>query len=314
MDAATRYCVAIPTALRANTKVHISRTLNECLHLHGRHPRVLIADNAKEFIGKEVTSECERLGVKLQLIVPHHPKQNSINERIYRTIYKAERSALSHSQLSDQHWDAEVLDATFKYNSIPHSVTKQIPHNAWFHVTSDLEHFVPFGNYGTVVNEIVQGKLSSHSEAVQYLYPVDRAHFQVIDIHNGRNQKVRAKDFRLYDKNLDPCTMTTSSPKAFKTNAAAYKRPIPTDIFSSTPAPANPAMARKYPDRAKWAIAHDSELDQLDEQKVATWCYHKKDLPPGAIVIPLTMHYRYKRNQLGDIAAYKANAQHVEIK
>lgn len=64
-------------------------------------------------------------------------------------------------------------------------------------------------------------------------------------------------------------------------------------------------MACKYPDREEWAKAHDAEIDQLDVKKVAVWCYHKKDLPLGSIVIPLTMHYRYKRNQIGKITAYK---------
>lgn len=118
--------------------------------------------------------------------------------------------------------------------------------------------------------------------------------------------KVRAAEFRRYDRKLDPSTLAFHVPRAFKTITAAYKRRALTEITSATPPPANPSMARKYPDRDQWAAAHDKELDQLDYQKVATWCYHNKELPKGSIVIPLTVHYRYKRNQVGDITAYKA--------
>lgn len=97
VDTASRYFISIPTISRSNTKVHIKQTLNQCLHLHGRHPKILIADNKKEFIGNDITAECESLGVKLQSIVPHHPQENSINERIHRIIYEAARSALSHT-------------------------------------------------------------------------------------------------------------------------------------------------------------------------------------------------------------------------
>lgn len=128
----------------------------------------------------------------------------------------------------------------------------------------------------------------------------------MINLHSGKKQNVRATDFKPYNRKLDPATLPTHIPRAFKTSSAAYKRRIPTEITSATPPPANPAMVRKYPDSQQWAIAHDKELDQLDEQKVAVWCYHKKDLPPGAVVIPLTIHYRYKRDQSGIIAAYKA--------
>lgn len=105
---------------------------------------------------------------------------------------------------------------------------------------------------------------------------------------------------------LDPSAHPVRMYRAFKTKTAAYKRRATTEIPPATPAPVNPSMARRYPEREHWARAHDKELNSLEEQKVETWCYYKKDLPVEAIVIPLKMHYQYKRNQLGEIMAHKA--------
>lgn len=193
------------------------------------------------------------------------------------------------------------MDATFKYNNLPHSSTKQIPYNAWHKNSSTFNHVTPFAQYGTVVNGNVQGKMAARSESVQYMYPVDQNHFQVRNINTGKKHKVRAANFKPYHKHLDTAILPLCIPKAFKVSAAAYKRRAPTTI--TTPAPVNTAMAGKYPDGEHWATAHDKELDQLDSQKVAIWCYTKADLQVGAIVIPLTMHYIYKRNNEGIIAA-----------
>lgn len=97
------------------------------MHSHGKYAKILIADNAKEFIGKEITLDCEAKGVKLQPIVPYHPEENSPNKRVHRTIHEAARSIISHAKLLTLNWDSAVLDATYKYNTLPHSATKQIP-------------------------------------------------------------------------------------------------------------------------------------------------------------------------------------------
>lgn len=150
-DATSRYYISIPTKSRAKTNTHIKRVLNQCMHLQGRYPNILVADNAKEVVGKDITQECKSLGVKLQPIVPHYPQENYINERIHRKIYEAARSALSHAQLDNSHWDSAVLDGTYKYNNLLHSVTGQILHHKWFHSKHTFKNFLPFDQYGTTV-------------------------------------------------------------------------------------------------------------------------------------------------------------------
>lgn len=92
----------------------------------------------------------------------------------------------------------------------------------------------------------------------------------VNNLHTGRQQKIRANDFKYYNKKLVPSVIPSHLPRAFKTQQAAYKRAIPEVITTATQPPVNPAIVIKYPDRIEWAKAHDSELDQFDNQKVVT--------------------------------------------
>lgn len=39
----------------------------------------------------------------------------------------AAQAALHHANIPDSFWDLAILDATFKYNIIPHSTTKETP-------------------------------------------------------------------------------------------------------------------------------------------------------------------------------------------
>lgn len=52
VDATTRYCTSIPKSSRALAKAHIKRIMNECAHLHGTFPRILIADTQRSLLGK----------------------------------------------------------------------------------------------------------------------------------------------------------------------------------------------------------------------------------------------------------------------
>lgn len=161
-------------------------------------------------------------------------------------------------------------------NNIPNSSTGYIPHHACHHSSRAFQHFTPFSQYGTTVNGLVTTKLYPRSEAVQYLYPSDHDHRIVENLSTRHQHKVRANDFRIYNKTLDPSALPHHIPRAFQTKQETYKRAIPEAITASTQPPMNPAMARKYPDHAQWPKAHDQKLDQLDQQHVTVWCYNKK--------------------------------------
>ena len=64
-------------------------------------------------------------------------------------------------------------------------------------------------------------------------------------------------------------------------------------------------QARNYPDAHLWKKAHDKELDNLDNNKVVIWL-PPKQIPNQTKPIPLTIGYRYKRNDPGEITERKA--------
>ncbi len=49
-------------------------------------PRVLLADNAREFSSEKLKAWCREKGIRLVHSTPYHPQGNSINERMHRTM------------------------------------------------------------------------------------------------------------------------------------------------------------------------------------------------------------------------------------
>ena len=305
LDAYSRYCISVSDANRSSTKKHIIATITDCVHIHGKPPRILLSDNAKELAGLTIQNECAKIGTHLVTITPYQPQENSLNERVHRTILDAARAGLAHSSLPSSYWDHAVADATYKYNCIPHSTTQQIPMVAWTGQDNILQRFLIFGQFSTIPIHGSKSKLHARSEPCQYLHPTSNTHAQVINLRNNKTQSIRLLDFHIYNPSSDPVNIIRY-PQAFKLKLQDYHRPIPKDITNYTPAPANPHQARKYPDQQEWAIAHDQELDQLDDQDVAEWLYDENTLPKDAVKLPLTIHYRYKRNASGDIIERKA--------
>ena len=80
---------------------------------------------------------------------------------------------------------------------------------------------------------------------------------------------------------------------------------IPSAISAHTPAPKSHRSAQKYPDAIEWAEAHDAELQKLDNMQAIKWT-PRHLIPPNAKPIPLTMTYRYKRDNNDKIIERKA--------
>ncbi len=49
-------------------------------------PRVLLADNAREFCSEKLKAWCRENGIRLVHSTPYHPQGNSISERMHRTM------------------------------------------------------------------------------------------------------------------------------------------------------------------------------------------------------------------------------------
>lgn len=118
-------------------------------------------------------------------------------------------------------------------------------------------------------------------------------------LDSSKIASVRLTDFNPHHPALDPTMHLASAFRTFKIQA------IPDHINASTPPPQSRKAAAKYPDSAHWSIAHDKELDQLEQQQAFQWIpdTHKSKITKP---IALTITYRYKRNEDGLVIGRKA--------
>lgn len=96
--------------------------------------------------------------------------------------------------------------------------------------------------------------------------------------------RVRATDFHPSHPFFDP-TVTLFHAFIFSIHHTTQAPPF---ITSDTPPPTNAKRAQKYPDATQWAMAHDTELDQLEQQNTIIWLT-SEEVPRNCRPIRLTM-------------------------
>ncbi len=90
-----------------------------------RAPRVLLADNAREFCSERLRTWCRENGVRLVHSTPYHPQGNSISERMHRTM-KAVLTTLFKGQPAL--WPRYIKKCQKVLNSAVHEATGELPH------------------------------------------------------------------------------------------------------------------------------------------------------------------------------------------
>ncbi len=71
--------------MSARTTESVVSKLDMVVEAYGA-PRVLLADNAREFCSERLRTCCRENGVRLVHSTPYHPQGNSISERMHRTM------------------------------------------------------------------------------------------------------------------------------------------------------------------------------------------------------------------------------------
>ena len=123
VDHHSRFVWTFPT--KTNTTEMVISCLSQIINCVGA-PRVLISDNATNFVSQRMEKFLERHKVEHRRISAYHPRANGLNERTHFTIIQAIRLRM----ISDDKrykWSTLARLATKEYNSLPHSVTGFAP-------------------------------------------------------------------------------------------------------------------------------------------------------------------------------------------
>lgn len=107
LDTSTRWVSAIP--LRKATATAVATALLDNVFLNYGVPEVVMADNGKQFAGKEFKELCDKLGIKLHLAPLYYPRSNPV-ERANRTL-KTALSTFAHD--NQRNWDEFVKYIVF---------------------------------------------------------------------------------------------------------------------------------------------------------------------------------------------------------
>ena len=102
------------------------------------------SDNANEYLTKEVLETTRARGSTIDPTVPHTPQQNSIAERLNRTILERVRATLASMQMPfDKYWALCALNTIEKLNVTHQMTIDDIPRRLWEACRTDHSPFYP---------------------------------------------------------------------------------------------------------------------------------------------------------------------------
>ena len=250
-------------------------------------------DNAKEYFTRDLQTFYNEKTINTHPKIPYTPQENTIAERVNRTLMETIRAFLHTTNLPFKLWGFALHAAVDYYNHAPHSAHGQPPIAIWTGVKPDVSTLPPFGQYGYIHNRKPRRKLEPRAQLVQYIGRLDNRHYHVYDAKTDTISRCRAADFQEYDPNKDPIVTIQPhiAPTANNTEqtAATTEFSIPTTL----------AQARTAPDALEWEKSWNKELDSLESRGTITYI-PPSQLPPNTKLLPLKFVLRTKTDEQGN--------------
>lgn len=285
LEANSRYLIVFFIPDRSAVKPTTPLAIAFITAQHGRPPTIYRSDNAREFQRNEMNILYNKKGIEYRSNTPHQPQEDSMAERINRTLVTATRAALHHSKMDDSFWEDAMRDVIFKYNITIHDATGKSSFQIWHQHNPVLSRLFGFGQLGTIPNyQNPKKKLESRADPARFMHNTSPNHIVALNLRTNQYTHLRSIDFKPYFHHLDPLYHQPPSSAASPKGTPS----LPFIINESTPTPCSLSQARQYPDANEWAISHDAELDILDNTGTIEWIPNS-DIPPHTKIIPLKM-------------------------
>ena len=108
---------------------------------------ILQTDNGGEYTSKEFAKYCTSKGIMHQFTNPYTPEQNSISERLNRTLIESGKSMLFHAGLPLSFWAEAVNTATYLHNRSPiSSLPDKTSYECWYRTKPDVSNLKVIGS------------------------------------------------------------------------------------------------------------------------------------------------------------------------
>jgi hypothetical protein len=115
-------------------------------NLTNKKIKTLRIDNGGEYTSKEFVAFCKSAGIRRELIVPHNPQQNGVEERKNRSIEETVKALLNDQGLSMFLWGEETMTTINVQNISPHRILKEMtPEEAFSGKKPNVEDLRIFG-------------------------------------------------------------------------------------------------------------------------------------------------------------------------
>lgn len=104
-------------------------------------------DNGGEYISNDMKNFFKEKGISYHLTVPYTPQQNSVAERMNRTLTEKARSMINSANLQKCFWGEAILTATYLLNISPTKAltTNKTPFEMWHNKKPKLYNLKVFG-------------------------------------------------------------------------------------------------------------------------------------------------------------------------
>jgi hypothetical protein len=124
----------------------------------GRKVKVLRIDNGGEFCSAVFNDYCRQEGIVRHHTIPYTPQQNSVDERMNRTIISKARCMLSNATMNKRFWAEAANTACYLINRSPSiPLNKKTPIEIWSGTLVDYSQLKVFGC--TAYAHVDNGKL-----------------------------------------------------------------------------------------------------------------------------------------------------------
>ena len=156
--------------------------------------KIIRTDNGLEFCNKEFAQMCKESGILRHLTVPGNPKQNSLTERMNKTLLERVRCMLIHIRLSKSFWGEAVTTAAYVINRSPSAAIgfKTRYEMSHGHKPS-LEHLRVFGCIA--YTHVKQGKLEPRAKRCLFIgYPKGVKGYKLWALEEGLPRTLVSRD------------------------------------------------------------------------------------------------------------------------
>lgn len=165
IDGYTHYTVVYLLSHRSEVFKVFQDYVNKCETHFNSKIAYLYCDNGTEYRSNDFKAFCTMKGIQYHLTVPYTPQQNSVAERMNRTLVEKARSMIYGAMLDQNLWGEAVLTATYLLNLIPTKAIPQdkTPYELWHNKKPRFDHLKIFGCAVYILDKTKKNKFDKRS-------------------------------------------------------------------------------------------------------------------------------------------------------